>query len=108
MNFKPLDTYKVLNEHKCSTSTFINWHITEVLRSIKRKLTLKRKYSDPFTVVVVRDIHKDVFYELFRCIRDFRSGVGIETKTERNKKGQPTVRSIIFTHFGHFVTTLNS
>ena len=102
MNFKPLDTYKVLNEHKCSTSTFINWHITEVLRSIKRKLTLKRKYSDPFTVVVVRDIHKDVFYELFRCIRDFRSGVGIETKTERNKKGQPTVRSITFTHFGHF------
>lgn len=102
MNFKPLDTYSVLSDHKQKSFDLIKWHITEVLKSIKRKLTLKRKYSDPFTAVVIRDIHSDTFYQLFRCIRDFRSQVGIKTKTEKNKKGKPTLRMITFSHFGHF------
>ena len=53
-------------------------------------------------MVVSRDVHEGTFYQLFRCIRDFKSAVGIETNTITNKKGKPTVRSITFKHFGHF------
>lgn len=102
----PLDTYKVLKSHKSSTFNLVKWHFEDILKSIKRKLTLKRKYSDPFTCNVSRDIHHDTFYQVFRCIRDYVPSIAVYTEVKRNKK-KVTGYNIKFEHIGPFTFHLS-
>ena len=57
-NVRSLQSYEVLKRHNNASCELIEWHFTEIAKSIKRKITLKRKVTDPFTCTVSRDIHK--------------------------------------------------
>lgn len=97
-----MNTYEILDNHKAETCKLVEWHFTEVTKSIKRKITLKRKFSDPFTCTVNRDLHKDIFYQVFRAIRDYKIQFGTLTEVTRNKKNIVTSYSIFFEHLGSF------
>ena len=103
-SFKPavLETYEVLRSYDCKIFTIIQWHFEEILKGINRKLTLKRKFTDPFTCTVSREIFKDTFYQVFRAIRDYKITVGTYTNVIRNKKKVITGYSFRFVHFGAF------
>ena len=80
----------------------VKWHFIEILASIQRRITLKRKFKDPFTCVVYRDIHKNIFYQAFRAIRDYPIQFGTFTEVLRNKKNVIIGYSIKFEHLGAF------
>ena len=97
---KPLQSYEILNKHQIETGKLIEWHFIEIVKSLKRKITLKRKFTNPFTCTVTRDLHKNTFYEVFRAVRDFEVKFGTHTSVLRNKKNCITSYTIIFEHFG--------
>ena len=43
MSFQPLETYAVLKKHKSDSYELVSWHFSEILKSINRKITLKKK-----------------------------------------------------------------
>jgi len=101
-NVKSLQSYEVLKRHNNASCELIEWHFTEIAKSIKRKITLKRKFTDPFTCTVSRDIHKTIFYQAFIAVRDYETKFGTQTAVSRNKKNIVTGYSITFEHFGAF------
>ena len=101
--FKPLDTYEVLKTNNVLVYDITKWHFEKFLIAINKRLTLKRKYTDPFKVTTTREINKTVFYEIFRALRDFVPHTGITASTEKNKKGSIALYKIQFNHFGTFI-----
>ena len=102
MSFQPLETYEVLKKHKSDSYELVSWHFSEILKSINRKITLKKKLTEPFLCTVVREIHVNIFYQIFRAIRDYKITFGTETSELRNSKKQVTSYSVKFSHFGAF------
>ena len=101
-HFKPLETYKVLREKDIKISTIIEWHFEEVLKSLNRKISLKRKYKDPFTCIVFRELHTETFKQVFRAVRDYKVqiGTGVKASTTSNKKKETTSYTLTFTCYG--------
>lgn len=99
---KPLESYKSLREKKCLIANTINWHFEEVLKSIGRKVTLKRKFKDPFICTVYREIYIDTFKQVFRAVRDYKTNIGFTTatKTTGRRGSKVSEYSLTFTHLG--------
>ena len=77
--------YKVLKEHKSTTFEIVEWHFKSIIESIKRKIILRPNYRDPHTVKISVVIFKQVFYQVYRAVRDYPIQFGISCET--NKKG---------------------
>ena len=102
MSFQPLESYEFLKEHKSETFEIVVWHFGEIIQSVHRKISLKQKFSEPFTCLVVREVYPKVFYEIIRAIRDYKIKLGVETSVSRNSKNQVAAYSVKFTHIGVF------
>ena len=99
-NQQPLETYEVLKSNQTSIFEIVQWHFEEIIKGINRKISLKKKYKDPFTCIVTRDIHPSTFYQVFRAIRDYKITFGTKAEVFKNKRKQVTGYSLSFTHFG--------
>ena len=97
-----LQSYDCLKSHQLNTYTIIKWHFSSIIKSVNRKLTLKRKFKDPFTCTISIIIHKEIFYQAFRAVRDYYIRTGQETEIKKNKQGKITGYSLKFIHFGVF------
>ena len=91
------EPYKILEEHKISTFSVLNWHFQEILKSVNRKITLKQSFRHPFTVVLSATIFKELYYQGYRAVRDYPVQFGTETSTLTNKKGVLKSYEIKFT-----------
>ena len=94
---RTLDVYKVLREHRSSTSDIIEWHFLSIIESIRRKLTLRQLFNDPFTVKLATVIYKEVFYQAYRAIRDVHTTFGTYCEAEK-KNRKVKGYTIKFTH----------
>lgn len=81
-----LDVYKVLRDHKTKTSDIIEWHFTTVLENIRRKLSLRQAFNDPFTVKLTVVIFNDIVYQAYRAIRDLPTRVGTHCEIQKKNK----------------------
>lgn len=102
-----LDTYKVLQEEKTSIYEIVNWHFVKILKLLNNRLSLKRRFKNPFLSTVSREINKEIFYRAYRAVRDFPSSIGQSCHTERNKKGTILSYNLKFSHRGTFVHHLS-
>ena len=102
MSFRPLQSYSVLKEHKSSTYNLVKWHFETIVRSIYRKISLKRKYKDPFTCSIFNTIHKDLFYKGFQAVRDYQIQFGRSIEVIKNRKGEIVTYIVKFEHYGAF------
>ena len=105
--FKPLESYTVLKGKDLKTFDIIKWHFERFLSAIKKRLTLKRKFHDPFLVNTTREINSFVFYEAYRAVRDYVISRGFTATCEKNKKGKVLSYNITFTHLGTFIFHLS-
>ena len=90
------EPYKILKEHQLSTFTIVQWHFQSVLKSVKRKITLRQSFRNPFTIVLSETIYKDVYYQAYRVICDYPIHFGTKTKTVK-KSGVVKSYEIKFT-----------
>ena len=96
----PLDTYKAYRSYKINVCEIGEFHVRSIVESVHRKISQKQKFKNPWTVNVHGIIYKDIFYQLFRAIRDYSISYGRSVEVIRTKKGIATSYIITFTHFG--------
>ena len=97
-----IDTYKYLEKHQSETKKLIHWHFKLVLTSLRRKITLRQKYRDPYTITVSTLVHPEVYYQAFRAVRDFDAKIGFTATTERTAKGKAKLHILKFDRLGVF------
>ena len=111
-----MNTYEKLNEAKSETAPLINWHFTRLLTSIKRKLTLKQTFRNPWQFSVVESIHISIFRVIYGAVRDYRSEEGrpqpsVHCKTVHQRSGLAKSYEITFSSFFsliHHLTKLSN
>lgn len=91
------EPYKILKEHQLSSFTIVQWHFESILKSIKRRITIRQSFRNPFTIEFTEIIYKEVYYQAYRVIRDYPTQFGTETKTVKNKSGIVKSYEIKFT-----------
>ena len=97
-----MDTYKHLTSHKSDTGALVHWHFKLVLQSIRRKITSKQTFRDPFTVCVTLLINPDLFFQAYRAVRDYTIQLGIKTECQKTAKKKVKSYSIQFERLGVF------
>jgi len=101
--FQELETYEVLKQKNVLVFEIVKWHFQKILSGVNKRLTLKRKFTDPFIASLSREIISNVFFEVYRAVRDFVPFYGFKTSCERNKKGKVVQYHIEFVHLGTFI-----
>ena len=97
-----LQTYEILKTKKVDIASLLEFHFTQVLNSIRRRLTPRQKFRNPWTIEVQREIFSPAFIELYRAVKDYIISFGREVTVERNSKGVLKLITIKFTHKGAF------
>ena len=81
----------------------MNYHFSEILTSITRKLTEKEKFKNAWQIQVERTIHHSIFNPFHKAVRDFKLNFGrkISYTYYANKRD---IKEIVieFHHFGSF------
>lgn len=102
-----MQSYDELRKSEVKVSPVLEWHLKRVLNSIHRKITFKQKFKNPWCVEVVEYLYKDIFYQFFRAVRDYRTSFGRNVDIVREKSGTPKEYILKFSHFGALVFHLN-
>ena len=97
-----LNSYAILHCKKTEVLPILSFHIEEILKGIKRKISTRISVRSSRRILIVEKIHLSVFIELYRAIRDFRSEFGRKIEIKRNKKKILTDITITFHHLGTF------
>ena len=56
-----LDSYKSLRDRKLNLGELVEFHIKSIIESVYRKITLKQKYKNPWSVEISGVIYSDIF-----------------------------------------------
>ena len=96
-HFPQLQTYSILKDHNVSSYTLICWHFELILKSTYRRITLKQSLRHPFTVNITESIHKELYYQAFRAVRDYHTPFGTTSETIKDKKGFAKTYKLTFT-----------
>jgi len=71
-----------------------------VLQKVKRRLTQRKNFKDPWTIVVFVDIHTTAYFQLYLAIKNYKTEYGRTIELTKNKKRKLTSIKITFTHLG--------
>ena len=93
-------SYERLSSKKIDVSNLLQWHFTNIVKSINRRLSFRQKFKNPWTVELTEIIHRDLFVQAFIAIRDFPATFGRVVYIEKDKKGVSKKYTITFTHLG--------
>lgn len=97
-----MESYERLKSKKIDVVNLLEWHFTTICKSINKRLTFRQKYKNPWTIELFERVHRGVFIEAFKAIRDFTVEFGRTIAVTRDKKGVATKYIITFTHLGAF------
>ena len=100
MNFAALETYEVLERKEVKIVGVLEFHMKRLTSSIHRKLSFKQKFVDPWVINISEYISKEVYYEFFRAVRDYKISYGRTCEIVRSKKNEPKEYVITFVHYG--------
>ena len=95
-----LDSYKSLRDRKLNLGELVEFHIKSIIESVYRKITLKQKYKNPWSVEISGVIYSDIFIQIYRAIKDYSTAYGRNITTIRDKKGALVSIKIEFIHIG--------
>ena len=89
--------YNLLERRQISLSALWAWHLERIIGAMRRKISFREKIKDPWKIKVEEFIHRDVFVQWYRVLRDFRTEHGRTLdKTEKQY-------TISFHHLGTFM-----
>jgi len=95
-------TYEVLKNKDIKIYELLSWHFQKILNSIRRKISPRERYHNPWMVIISREIKFSIFWEYFRAVRDYHTAFGRTCEVQRTKKGLISKVIVTFTHLGSF------
>lgn len=95
-----MESYDKLKEKNIEISALLEWHFSNICRSIHRRITFKQKYKNPWMVEVSERIHRDLFIASYKAIKDYSVSFGTTYNVKRDRKGIGLSYKITFNHFG--------
>ena len=81
------DTYKSLQQYKTSTSTLVEYHLNNILKAMRIKLKENQTFVNPYNPNFNEKIHPEIFYKIYRTVRDSSNKYGIVCPATKGKKG---------------------
>ena len=108
MEFRP---YQLLKQKSVNVLPVLEFNLIELLKSIKRKITIRVLIRNPRCICTNITIHHSIFFEWYRAIRDFVPTYGREINvTRQGRRGQSPLKTveIVFTHLGTLTHHLSS
>ena len=97
-------SYERFASKECNVSVITEWTFQQILTTVKRRLTFREKYSNPWTVVLVETIHSSIF----QAVRDHIVHHNITLNVQRNRSsGEGEKFSMVFKHLGELVFHLH-
>ena len=63
-------SYADLKSKNAPTINILVFFVNRLIVSVYRKLTFRQKYKDPWTIVALGVIPKDIFYEWYKAIEE--------------------------------------
>ena len=97
-----MESYERLKTKKTDTAKIIEWHFQTILKNIKRRITFRQRYRNPWHIEVTERIQRDVFIASFKAIRDYTVQFGTTIDIDKDRKGIATKYTITFNHLGAF------
>ena len=95
-------SYEILRRKKVIAARLLEWHFTEhILKKIKRRLTARKCFKDPWKVCICVDIHRSLYFLFYHAVNDFATSFGRTIETVKKKKVIVNIK-IVFTHLGTF------
>ena len=99
MEFNP---YIVFKSKTISVSEILKFHFEDIAKEIKRKISSRITIRNPWQILISHKIHKDLFFEWYRAVRDYIPSLGVTTSVKRNKRNILTSITITFVRRGTF------
>lgn len=65
-----LNPYEILKTQKDEIYPLVNFEFKNILRKVKRRLTVRQSLRNPWRVLIKHEIHDKLFYAWFRSVRD--------------------------------------
>ena len=97
------DSYQALRKAKSNTTELLRWHFTTILEGIYRRLVTKEKFKDPWEIRVKLSVHRSVFLEFYKAVRDHVTSYGRTTTSTKGKAGKIKTYQIEFEKLASFV-----
>ena len=91
-----VDSYTAVTEYTVNASVILEWHFTELIKSINRKITTRQSYRKPWFVSTKRTINKEVFGVWYEALVNFIPKIGFSIE-ETWYKTRPELKSVVFT-----------
>ena len=97
-----MESYDRLKAKKTDTQKIVEWHFRTVAETIKRRITFRQNFKNPWSIEILERVQRDVFISAFQAIRDYHIEYGRTLHVERDNKGFGKVYTITFSHLGAF------
>lgn len=94
------NSYVALEKKSISYVEIINFHLDNVLASIRRKINARATLKSPFRISVLERIPPAVFLEVYKAIKDYKTLFGRVIEVKRDKKNIIKEIKITFDHLG--------
>ena len=98
-----LEIYNVLKKKNILIYDLVKWHFEKILTGINKRLTFKRKFTDPFVATLSREIHATIFMKFIEQFVTLFNHLDFLPSAKIIKKGQVTFYRIEFKHLRTFV-----
>ena len=89
--YRKIETYKI-----------VEWHYRTIVEGIKRRITFRQNFKNPWGIEISERIQREIFISSFQAIRDYSIEYGRTIQVERDNKGIGKIYTITFTHLGSF------
>ena len=97
-----METYERLKEKKTDTYKIVEWHYRTIVETIKRRITFRQNFKNPWVIEISERIQREIFISSFQAIRDYSIEYRQTLQVERDNKGIGKIYTITFTHQGSF------
>jgi len=93
------DSYQQLLDGKqVDAINILEFHFSEIVKTINRRISTKQKYSNPWKIQLNRVIHHSCFIQFYKAIRDFKTHFFTTITTKKNKYGNTVFIEIHFSN----------
>ena len=66
-----METYERLKEKKTDTYKIVEWHYRTIVETIKRRITFRQNFKNPWVIEISERIQREIFLSSFQAIRDY-------------------------------------
>ena len=80
---------EILKKKKVKVTEILSFHFTRILFCIHRRLSFKQKLKNPWLINVSEYLCRDLYYNFFRAVRDYKIAYGRTCEIVYTKKVFP-------------------